>query len=300
VDRIASMQIFVAVGEEQGFSAAAKRLGLSPPVVTRAIATLERELGVQLLQRTTRIVRLTEAGARYLLDCRRLLAEIADAEEALSGARRELRGQLSVTASVMFGRLFVAPLMLEFLERHPKVNARAVLADRVLDLIEEGLDVGVRIARLADASFTAIRVGAVRSVVVASPAYLKRHGTPRTPAELAEHTAFVFSHDRMAPAWTFQRGKERLSARPKTRLLVNSSEVGIAAAAEGAGVTRALSYMVAAQVKSGHLRVILRDFEPEPIPIHVIHREGRNAAARVRAFVDFAVEHLRKNPLLKT
>ncbi len=299
MDRIASMKIFVAVGEEQGFSAAAKRLGLSAPSVTRAVSALEHELGAQLLQRTTRIVRLTEAGARYLVDCRRLLADIADVEESLSGERKELRGQLAVTASVMFGRLFVTPLLLAFLERHPKVNVRAVLADRVLDLIEEGLDVGVRIARLADASFTAIRVGAVRSVVVASPAYLKKHGTPRAPADLAEHTAFVFSEDRVAPAWTFERGKERLSARPKTRLVVNNSEVGIAAALDGAGLTRALSYMVAAEVKAGKLRVILRDFEREPIPIHVIHREGRHAAARVRAFVDFAVEQLRKNPLLE-
>ena len=299
MDRIASMKIFVAVGEEQGFSAAAKRLGLSAPSVTRAVSALEHELGAQLLQRTTRIVRLTEAGARYLVDCRRLLADIADVEESLSGERKELRGQLAVTASVMFGRLFVTPLLLEFLAQHPKLSARAVLADRVLDLIEEGLDVGVRIARLADASFTAIRVGAVRSVVVASPAYLKKHGTPRAPADLAEHTAFVFSEDRVAPAWTFERGKERLSARPKTRLVVNNSEVGIAAALDGAGLTRALSYMVAAEVKAGKLRVILRDFEREPIPIHVIHREGRHAAARVRAFVDFAVEQLRKNPLLE-
>lgn len=294
------MKIFVAVGEAQGFSAAAKRLGLSPPVVTRAVAALEEELGAQLLQRTTRIVRLTDAGARYLDDCRRLLAEIADVEESLSGERKELRGQLSVTASVMFGRLFVAPLLLEFLERHPKVNARMVLADRVLDLIEEGLDVGVRIARLADASFTAIRVGTVRNVIVASPAYLKKHGTPRTPADLAEHTAFAFSEDRAAPAWSFETGKHRTTVRPKARLLVNSSEVATQAALAGAGLTRALSYMVGTHVKSGNLRIILRDFEPDPIPIHVIHREGRNAAARIRALVDFTVEALRQNPLLKT
>ena len=298
--RLEGMQIFVAVAEAQAFSAAAKRLGLSPPVVTRAVAALEEQLGVRLLQRTTRIVRLTDAGARYLVDCRRLLTEIADAEESLSGERKELRGQLAITASVMFGRSFVAPLLLDFLALHPKVSARALLADRVLDLIEEGLDVGVRIARLTDASLTAIRVGAVRSVVVASPAYLKKQGTPRAPADLADHPAIVFSEDRSAPAWVFEHGKQRLSARARTRLVVNNSEVGIAAAIAGAGITRALSYMVAAPIKSGELRVILRDFEPDPIPIHVIHREGRNAVARVRAFVDFAVEHLRQNPLLKT
>ena len=299
MDRFLAMQVFVAVAEEQGFAAAARRLALSPPVVTRAIATLEQSLGVRLLQRTTRIVRLTEAGTRYLLDCKRLLSELEDAERALSGAHGELRGPLAVTASVMFGRLFVAPILLEFLERHHKIQCRAVLVDRVVDLIEEGLDVGVRIARLADASFTAIRVGSVRQVVCASPAYLKRHGLPRTPRDLAEFTAISFSPDRAAPAWSFEVGKQTVAVRPSSRLVVNSSEVAMQAALAGAGVTRVLSYTIASEVKAGRLRIILAEFEPEPIPIHVIHREGKHAAARVRAFVDFAVSRLRENPLLK-
>ena len=294
------MQVFVAVGEEQGFAAAARRLGMSPPAVTRAISGLEQELGVKLLQRTTRIVRLTEPGTRYLLDCKRLLAEIEDAEEALSGAEGELRGQLAVTASVMFGRLFVAPILLDFLARHPKVTGRAVLVDRVLDLIEERLDVGVRIARLADASFTAIRIGSVREVVVAAPSYLKKHGTPRTPRDLADCAAISFSGDRAAPPWSFEVGKQTVSVRPNSRLFVNASEVTIQAAINGAGVTRSLSYMVASEVKAGRLKIILSEFEPEPIPIHVIHREGRHAAARVRAFVDFVVARLRGNALLKS
>jgi DNA-binding transcriptional LysR family regulator len=300
VDRFASMNVFVAVAEEQGFAAAARRLGLSPPAVTRAISALEEQLGLKLLQRTTRIVRLTEAGTRYLVDCKRLLAEVEDAEEALTGAETEPRGPLAVTASVMFGRLFVAPILLDFLDRHPKVSGRAVLVDRVLDLIEEGLDVGVRIARLPDASFTAVRVGSVRQVVVASPAYLKAHGVPRVPRDLADCTAVSFSLDRVAPAWSFGVGKRTVSVRPSSRLLVNSAEVTVQAAVGGAGVTRALSYQVSSELKAGHLRVILRDFEPEPIPIHVIYREGRRAAARVRAFVDFAVARLRTHPLLKS
>lgn len=169
MDRFLAMQVFVAVGEAQSFAAAARRLALSPPVVTRTIGALEQQLGVKLLQRTTRIVRLTDAGARYLLDCKRLLSEVDDAEQALSGSQNELRGSLSITASVMFGRSFVAPILLDFLTQHPKVNGRAVFVDRVIDLIEEGLDVGVRIAHLSDASFTAIRVGSVRQVVCASP-----------------------------------------------------------------------------------------------------------------------------------
>lgn len=287
------------MGEEQSFAAAARRLALSPPAVTRAVSSLEQELGVRLLQRTTRIVRLTEAGARYLQDCKRILSELEDADQAVSGAQGEVRGMLAITASVLFGRAFVAPLLHAFLKRNSKVNVRALFVDRVVDLIEEGLDVAVRIAHLSDASFTAIRVGAVRNVVCASPAFLKRHGTPQTPDDLKELPAFCFSGDRSAPAWSFRDGKRTLSVRPNVRLVVNNPEVAMQGAVASEGVTRVLSYQAAAAVKAGHLRVILSEFEPEPIPIHVIHREGKRAAARVRSFVDFAVAELRANPLLK-
>lgn len=298
MDRFLTLQVFVAVGEEQSFAAAARRLALSPPAVTRAVSALERTLGVKLLQRTTRIVRLTEAGARYLLDCKRILSELEDADQAASGDQGQIRGTLAITASVLFGRAFVAPLLHAFLKRHAQLNVRALFVDRVVDLIEEGVDVAVRIAHLADASFSAIRVGAVRNVVCASPAYLKRHGVPRTPDDLKEHAAFCFSADRSAPAWSFQVGKRTLSVRPSARLVVNSPEVAMQGALAGEGLTRVLSYQAAAAVKAGRLRVILSEFEPEPIPIHVIHREGKRAAARVRAFVDFAVAELRKSPLL--
>jgi len=300
MDRFSSLKVFVAVGEEQSFAAAARRLALSPPAVTRAVGALEQSLGVKLLQRTTRIVRLTEAGARYLLDCKRILSELDDADQAVSGARGEVRGTLAITASVLFGRAFVAPLLLAFLSRHSKVNVRALFVDRVLDLIEEGLDVAVRVAHLADASFTAIRVGAVRHVVCASPAYLKRHGVPKTPDDLRELSAFCFSADRSPPAWSFRVGKRTVSVRPSARLIVNSPEVAMQGAVASEGVTRVLSYQAASAVKAGQLRVILREFEPEPVPIHVIHREGKRAAARVRAFVDFAVAELRSNPLLES
>jgi DNA-binding transcriptional LysR family regulator len=248
---------------------------------------------VRLLERTTRQVRVTEAGARYLTDCKRLLAELEDAEAALAGAQHEPSGSLGVTASVMFGRLFVAPILVDFLAKYPRVTGRLLLLDRVVDLLGEGLDVAVRIARLADSSLTSAKVGAVRRVTCAAPAYLKKHGTPRTPRELSEHRAFVFSGERSVPAWAFEHKGRALSYRPRARLLANASEVGIDAAVAGAGITRALSYMVAAHVHAGRLRVILRDYEPEPIPIHVVYREGRRAPARVRAFVDLAVAKLR-------
>ena len=295
-----TLKIFVAVGEEQSFAAAARRLALSPPAVTRAVSALEQSLGVKLLQRSTRIVRLTETGARYLLDCKRILSDLEDADQLASGAQAELRGTLAITASVLFGRAFVAPLLHAFLKRYDKINLRALFVDRVVDLIEEGLDVAVRIAHLSDASFTAIRVGAVRNVVCASPAFLKRHGLPQTPDDLRQLPTFCFSGDRSPPAWSFRMGKRTLAVRPSARLVVNSPEIAMQGAVAGEGVTRVLSYQAASELKAGRLRVILHEFEPEPIPIHVIHREGKRAAARVRAFVDFAVSELRGNPLLKS
>ncbi|HKO50846.1 MAG TPA: LysR substrate-binding domain-containing protein [Polyangiaceae bacterium] len=299
MDRFLALTVFVAVGEEQSFAAAARRLALSPPAVTRAVSALEQTLGVKLLHRTTRIVRLTEAGARYLLDCKRVLSELDDADQAVAGAQGEIRGTLAITSSVLFGRLFVAPLLREFLNQHAKVNVRALFVDRVVDLIDEGLDVAVRIAHLPDASFTAIRVGAVRNVVCASPAYLKRHGVPRTLEDLKQRAALCYSADRSPPVWSFQAGKRTVAVRPRARLVVNSQEVAIQGAIAGEGVTRVLSYQAASDVKAGRLRVILNEFEPKPIPIHVIHREPKQALTRVRAFVDFAVAELRENPLLK-
>lgn len=296
MDRLTHMRAFVAVAEEQGFAAAARRLAVSPPVVTRAIAALEEQLGVVLLERTTRKVQLTEVGGRYLTDCKRLLAELDDIEASVTGAHSAPRGALGVTASVMFGRMFVAPLLTDFLLRHPQVTARALLVDHVVDLMDEGLDVAVRIAKLSDSTLTSVKVGAMRRVLCAAPSYLKKHGVPRTPKDLSELRSFVFSTERSTPAWTFEQRGKPLAFRPRASLLVNSSEVAIDAAVAGAGITRALSYMVADHVAAGRLRLVLEDFEAEPIPIHVVYREGRRAPARVRSFVDFLVPRLRANP----
>ncbi len=289
------MQTFVAVAEEEGFAPAARRLAVSPPVVTRSIAALEERLGAVLLERTTRKVRVTDAGARYLVDCKRLLAEIEDAEAAVTGEHSAPRGALGLTASVMFGRLFVAPILVDFLGKYPQVSARLLLHDRVVDLMDEGLDVAVRIAHLEDSSLTSVKVGAVRRVTCVSPKYLAEHGVPRTPRDLADHHTFVFSSERSTPAWSFEQRGKALSFRPRARLLANASEVGIDAALAGAGVTRVLSYMVAAHVRAGRLQLVLEDYEAAPLPIHVVYREGRRAPARVRALVDFSVPRLRRN-----
>ena len=298
MDRLTLMQTFVAVAEEEGFAPAARRLGVSPPVVTRSITALEERLGTRLLERTTRKVRVTETGARYLSDCKRVLAEIDDIEAAVSGAHGKLRGMLGITASVMFGRLFVGPILVDFLAKYPQVTARALLLDQVVDLIDEGLDVAIRIAHLTDSTLTSAKVGAVRRITCAAPSYLKKHGTPQSPRDLADHTCFVFSTERSPPAWAYQHAGQPISFRPRPTLLMNSSEVGIDAAVAGAGITRALSYMVAEHVHAGRLRILLEDYEIEPIPIHVVYREGRRAPARVRAFVDFAVQTLRADARL--
>jgi DNA-binding transcriptional LysR family regulator len=293
MDRLGWMQMFVAVAETGGFAAAARRLGVSPPVVTRALAQLEAHLGARVLTRTTRKVRLTDAGARYLEDCRRVLGELDDIEAAVSGDYSELRGALGITASVMFGRLYVTPVLLDFLAQNPDVSARVMLSDRVLDLIDEGLNLAVRIAKLADSSLTALRVGEVRRVVCASPAYLRKHGVPKTPEDLVDFDCVVFGHERSVPSWTFEGKRGRVSVRPRAQLLGNASEIGISAALAGRGLTRVLSYMIAHEIRSGRLRLVLEDYEPEPLPIHILYREGRRAPARVRAFADYAARRLR-------
>jgi DNA-binding transcriptional LysR family regulator len=293
MDRLEAMRVFLAVAEASSFNAAARRLGVSPAAATRAVAALEERLGARLLHRTTRAVRLSEAGAHYLADCRRILHEVEEAEAAASGAHTEPRGTLAITAPAMFGRRHVAPVAIDFLARHPEITLRTLLVDRVVDLIDEGIDVAVRIAHLPDSSLNATRVGAVRRVVCGAPAYLAEHGTPERPVDLLRHRIITFAPGVAPPGWTFHRGTRTETVNPPARLIVNTAEVAIAAAVAGQGLTRVLSYQAAPEIRAGRLRVVLDAFEPPPIPIHVIHREARVTSGRVRAFVDFAVARLR-------
>ena len=299
MDHLDSLRAFVAVADSAGFAAAARKLGLSAPAVTRAVAAIETRLGAQLLHRSTRSVRLTEVGARFLDDCRRILAELDEAEASAGGAHTAPQGQLAITASAMFGRLHVAPILLDFLALHPSLTVRSLFVDRVVHLLDEGFDLAVRIAQLPDSSLTAVPVGAVRRVVIASPEYLAQRGEPKAPADLAKHDAIGFSQDGGAGApWVFHRGAERELAQPRVQLIANAGEVGIDAAIRGLGLARALAYQVDAEVLAGRLKIVLADFEPAPIPVHLVHVAGRKAPAKVRAFVDFAAERLRKVPVL--
>jgi DNA-binding transcriptional LysR family regulator len=294
MDRFQLMHVFVAVAEEQGFAAGARRLRMSPPAVTRAVAALERRLKVKLLNRTTRFVRTTEVGQRYLDDARRILAEADEADEAAAGVDAAPRGHLAVTAPVLFGRMFVMPVIVEYLNRYPDTAVSAVLLDRVVNLLEEGLDVGIRIGELPDSSMQAVAVGSVRLVVCASREYLRRHGVPRSPEDLLQHSIITSSAGSASINWQF--GSRVLRIEP--RLTVTTNDGAIDAALRGFGITRMLSYQVSPYVTAGDLRSVLTEHEPAPRPIHIVHREGRHACAKVRAFVDLTVERLRADRAL--
>ncbi|MCP1481781.1 MULTISPECIES: LysR family transcriptional regulator [Pseudomonas] len=299
MDRFQEMQVFISVAQEQGFAAAARRLGLSAPSVTRAVAALEQRIGTQLLTRTTRNVLLTEAGQRYLEDSRRILAELQDAEASAAGIHALPRGQLTITAPVLFGELFVTPLMVDYLERFPEVSINALLVDRVVSMVEEGMDVAVRIGELPDSGQHAMRVGEVRRVICASPAFLARHGRPRHPQELRQAPVIAPSSIGQSRSWLFDDNGTPLNIRPEPRLVVTANQAAISAACLGLGLTRVLSYQVAGKVAAGELEIILAEFELAPLPIHVVYQGGRKAPARVRSFVDFAVQALREHPALQ-
>lgn len=304
MDQLEGLRIFVAVADARGFAPAARALGLSAPAVTRAVAALEARIGAQLLRRSTRSVTLTEAGARFHADCKRILAEIDEAEATASGAHTVPQGVLSITAPLIFGRLHIAPLVLDFLALHPQVNVRSVYTDQIVHLFDEGLDVALRIAHLPDSGLTAVRAGQVRRVVVASPQYLAEHGVPRTPHDMAQHHAIGFSqHGAVSAAWVFhppgrKARSEGVVAHPQMRQVTNSGDAAIGAALAGAGLARALSYQVAEHVLADRLHIVMADHEPPPIPVQLVYAEGRRAAAKVRAFVDHAVERLRAQPVL--
>lgn len=299
MDRLQQLQVFVTVAQEQSFAGAARRLGLSPPAVTRGVAGLEARLGVTLLQRTTRRVRVTRTGQQFLDDARKVLAMAEEAEQAAVGINAELRGDITVTAPVLFGRAYVTPHIVAFLRRHPGVNMSAVFLDRIVNLLEEGVDVGVRIGELPDSGLRAVRVGQVRRVVVAAPRYLKGAGTPTVPAELALHQIIATRTSGTVHEWKFSGPQRAVAVRIQPRLTVTSNDSAIEAALSGAGITRLLSYQVAVHIKSRKLVALLREYEPLPLPVHVIHGESRLGAARVRAFVDFICAALKQDQALQ-
>ena len=284
------MQAFVAVADLEGFAPAARKLKLSPSAVTRLIAALEERLGARLLQRTTRSVTLTDAGSRYLERARRILADVEEAERAAEGERTRPSGRLVVSAPLGFGRLHVSEVMSAYLKRYPEVSAELRLEDRMINLVEDGIDLAVRIGHLADSTLVARHVGEMRRIVVASPAYLKARGEPKTPAAIAAHDTIQFGSTVGVADWRFlEAGKEvRITYNP--RFSSNSSDAAIQYAAEGGGLTRVMAYQAAEALKAGKLRIVLEKFELPAVPIHIVYPTSRLLSAKVRTFIDLVTD----------
>jgi DNA-binding transcriptional LysR family regulator len=281
MDKLRAMETFVRIVERGSLTAAADVLDTSLPSVVRALAALEAKLDVRLLNRTTRRIALTDEGREYYERCRRVLAEVDEAEAALSARRAAPKGRLRVTAPVMLGRLHVAPLANEFLARHAALQLELVLLDRVVDLLEEGVDVAVRIGRLPDSSLVAVPVGHTRRVLCASPAYLKRAGAPKSPADLARHRFVSFTG--LASA---QEGKPVLAS--------NQIDVALDACLAGVGIGEFLCYQVQALLAAGKLKRVRTDPEPTALPIQVVYPHARLLSTNLRAFVDWTVPRLRR------
>ena len=290
MDRIDAMQAFLAVADLEGFAPAARKLGLSPSGVTRLIATLEEHLGARLLQRTTRSVALTDAGARYLARVRRILADVEEAEASIKDERTRPSGRLVVSAPIGFGRLHVSPVMSEYLKRYPEVSGELRLTDRVINLVEDGVDLAVRIGHLADSSLVARHVGEMRRIVVASPGYLKAHGEPKSPEAIASHQTIQFGATMASPDLRFVRDGKEIRIAPVPRLMTNSADAAIQYAVAGGGLTRVLAYQAADAIRRGRLKIVLAKFEQPPLPIHVVYPTSRLLSAKVRTFIDLVVE----------
>ncbi|HVJ44163.1 MAG TPA: LysR family transcriptional regulator [Dongiaceae bacterium] len=296
MDRIDAMRVFVAALDEGSLAGAGRRLGKSPTAVSRAIALLEDHVGAELLHRTTRTIRLSEAGERYAAACRRILTDLEEADLLAAGETAAPRGLLTLTGPAFSGRQVLRPIIDDFLDQYPAVRARLLLLDRHISLVEEGIDIALRIAHLPDSSLIAIRVGQVGRVVCAAPDYLRRHPKVTAPADVAQHACVsmtVSGQDH----WTFpvQQGSTGLQqVRIQPRLLVNTVEAAVASAVEGRGLTRLFAYQVAQEVQDGRLEIVLRDDDSAALPVHLITPEGRLSVPKVRSFFDFAVPRLKE------
>ena len=287
MDRLHALRVFIEVAEAGSFAAAARRLGLSPPAVTRAVAALEAALGARLLHRTTRALHPTETGARYLDDTSRILAALDDADRTARGEATEPRGRIVVLAPAIFGRRHVAPLLADVLARHPAMQAELRLADRIVNLVEEGADLAIRIGRLADSTLVARRLGATRRLLVAAPAYLDRRGVPQRPEDLARHELIGVETAFLPAEWRFWT---TVHARPATpRFVTDSGEAALAAARAGLGVAPALGYQVADDLAAGTLHAVLASAEPPPLPVQAVFPSARLLPAKARVFIEAAV-----------
>lgn len=292
MDRFHELRVFIAVADCGGLAKAAAVIYSSPPAVTRTIASLEERLGVRLFDRTTRSLRLTEPGIKFLDDARRLLGDLEIAEQEMAGQSNAVSGNLTITTSLTFGRAMLQPVVTDFIDANPRINVSMLLFDRVVDLIDEGFDLAVRIANLPDSSLVSRHVGDVRRMLVASPAYLSRHGSPKTPDDLKTHA--IIGQTALMPNRElryFKAGKPARITLP-VRLEINDAHACISAAEHGKGITIALSYMVIEAIREGRLVPVLNAFRPPPVPVNLIYAQRRIVAPKIRAFIDFAAPRL--------
>ncbi len=293
MDRLESMSILVTAVETGSLSAAARRLGLPLTTVSRKVSDLEAHLKTRLLNRSSRQLGLTDAGRSYVAACKRILEDVGEAERAASGEYSAPKGGLMITAPIVFGRLHVLPVVTEFLAAYPDIDIRFVLADHVVNLLEDPIDLALRIGALPDSGLIATRVGAIRRVVCGSPAYFAAHGTPKHPSELATHACVTFEGLMAPDAWTFDTGKSALSVAIHSRLVINTAEAAVDAATMGLGITRVLSYQIAQAARAGLLSMVLQEFEPPPSPVSLVYAGGRLLPLKLRAFLDFAAPRLK-------
>ena len=291
MDRLGAMRMFVEIVDRGSLSAASRHAQISLPVVVRTLAALEKRLGVRLLNRTTRSIHLTDAGAEFYQRCKRIAADVEEAEQAASSGRQTPSGMLTVNAPSMFGRMQVAPLVGTFLEQHPLLKIELTLSDRYADIIEDGVDVAVRIGALRDSSLAAVQLGRTQRVVVASPAYLRRAGEPKTLEELKDHNCLLFTGLPLGRIWHFVRDGQETGIQVAGSLASPSADAVIQASLKGCGITRVLYYQVMDQVAAGKLQLLLQNFAPNPVPIHAVFAHPKLVSAKVRAFVD----HLKQN-----
>lgn len=294
MDRFHEIEVFIAVNDAGSFAKAGQRLRMSPPAVTRAISALEDRLGARLFQRTTRRLAITDVGTRFLESARRIVEDMGAAEREALGASATARGHLTVTASVTLGRSLLAPVARAFLAEYPEIRLSVLLLDRVTNLIEEGIDAAIRIGPMPDSTLVGRKLGMVQHSLVASPAYLARHGTPAQPSDLTRHTMIAFTGLMPNREWRFLDGRSGKAVSFAPRLEINDALVAIAAAEAGEGITAALSYMVAEQIRQGRLVPVLADVTPPAVPVHLIFPQSRMLAPKLRAFVDFTTPRLKQ------
>ncbi|HKS55763.1 MAG TPA: LysR family transcriptional regulator [Steroidobacteraceae bacterium] len=290
MDRLESMSVFVAVVAAGSFSAASRQLRMPLPTVSRKVAEIESHLKAKLLVRSTRRLVLTEAGQVYVEDCKRILDAVTEAERGASGEYNAPQGELTITAPIVFGRQHVTPVVTEFLRAYAHVDVRLLLADRTLNLVEDRVDLAVRIGTLPDSRLVASKIGQIRRVVCASPAYLKERGTPRVPHDLLKHDCVTFAGLTDAGSWSF---RDQQTERVHSRLATSTAEAAIDATLAGLGLTCTLSYQIANAVQQGRLAVVLRKFEPAPLPVSLLYVRESRITAKLRAFIDYAAPRLR-------